>query len=308
MTRRTVRAAPGGRPAAGTPTSTGQVLIIGSGFSGLGVAAMLDRAGVRDWLVLERADDVGGTWRDNTYPGCACDIPSPLYSYSHAQNPSWNTLFAAQPEILDYLRRFADSRQIRSRIAFGRTAVRATWDEVDGLWEVETTDGALYRYRYLVSGVGLLHRPNIPEIPGLDEFRGRVFHSACWDHDYDLAGKRVAVIGTGASAIQFVPAISDTVGAMTVFQRTPPWILPKVNREFSRRHKLLARYVAPYRAYHRARLYWNHEQRAEGFTDVTTDTGAVKAAALRNLERHITDPEFRAALSPRTTRSAASDC
>jgi cation diffusion facilitator CzcD-associated flavoprotein CzcO len=281
-----------------TPTSTGQVLIIGSGFSGLGVAAMLDQAGLRDWLVLEQATEVGGTWRDNTYPGCACDIPSPLYSYSYAQAPSWNSLFAGQPEILDYLRRFADSRQLRSRIAFGRTVERATWDDGSDCWEIETADGSLYRYRYLVSGVGLLHRPNIPELAGLPEFRGRWFHSARWDHDYDLSGKRVAVVGTGASAIQFVPAIADTVASMMVFQRTPPWILPKANRAFSPWHKQLARYLPPYRAYHRARLYWAHEQRAEGFTDVNADTGAVTAFALRHLERQIPDPDLRAALTP----------
>ena len=291
-------------PAPSAPCSTADrtsmvtTLIIGSGFSGLAVAALLDRAGIRDWLILERGAEIGGTWRDNTYPGCACDIPAPLYSYSFAQNPHWTELFARQPEILDYLLAFVEGRGLRSRISTGCDVASARWDERTGMWDVRTTQGESYRSRFLISAVGLLHRPKIPPIHGIEGFRGELFHSARWNHVYDLRGKKVVVVGTGASAVQFVPAIAAQVSSMVVFQRTPAWILPKHNRVFNQCHQLLAKLLPPYRWYHRAKLYWVHEQRASGFIDVTAINGKTVSYALRNLERGIDDPELRAALTP----------
>ncbi|UNN05320.1 flavin-containing monooxygenase [Rhodococcus opacus] len=281
-----------------TATQAGGVLIIGAGFSGLGIAAMLDKSGIRDWIILEQADDVGGTWRDNTYPGCACDIPSPLYSYSFAQNPFWSHLFAPQAEIHGYLKHFAQDRQLTSRIQFGKSVQNLTWNEQARQWEVTTSDGAIYHFTYVVSGVGLLHRPKVPTLPGIENFKGEVFHSAAWNHSYDLSGKRVAVVGTGASAIQFVPAIVDQVESMTVFQRSAPWILPKANRPLDSRYKRLSRVFPPYMWYERAKLYWIHEKRAEGFTNITSDTGKSEHLGRTLLERQVADPELRKKLTP----------
>jgi cation diffusion facilitator CzcD-associated flavoprotein CzcO len=280
------------------PTTTGSVLIVGSGFSGLGIAAKLDAAGITAWLILEHADTVGGTWRDNTYPGCACDIPSPLYSFSFDQNPNWSNLFAPQGEILQYLEDFSRRRGLRDRIRFGRHVTSATWDEVHQTWRVETAQGESYHFAHLVSAAGVLHRPKTPELTGLDRFAGRVFHSARWDHEYDLSGKRVAVIGTGASAIQFVPAIVDQVSALTVFQRSAPWIMPKATHAFSPDERRKLRRFPWLKWYRRARLYWLHEQRAEQFTNVATDNHTTVGYARRHLAKQVPDPDLRAKLTP----------
>jgi cation diffusion facilitator CzcD-associated flavoprotein CzcO len=281
-----------------TATTAVTALIIGSGFSGLGAADRLDRAGIRDWVLIESGATVGGTWRDNTYPGCACDIPSPLYSFSFDQNPDWTQLFAGQPEILDYLERFSRDRKLRGRMRFNRRVVSAEWREDSQTWLVSVTTGEQYVARFLISGVGLLHRPKTPRIPGLDSFAGTVFHSAEWDHDYDLTGKRVAVIGTGASAIQFVPAIAERTGRLHVFQRSAPWIMPKGNRRFSAAEQRRMRRVPFAMWRRRLRLYRAHEERAEGFTDVATDTSTTEAYARRHLERQVKDPVLRAKLTP----------
>ncbi|WP_064742865.1 flavin-containing monooxygenase [Pseudonocardia spinosispora] len=274
------------------------VVIVGAGFSGLGVAALLDKAGIRSFRILEAADDLGGTWRDNTYPGCGCDIPSPLYSYSFDQKSDWSRLFAGQPEILDYLRDVARRRGLIDHIRFGQRVSHARWTEADSRWEVTSSHGDRYRARFLISAVGPLHHPAYPDVPGIDTFDGPVFHSADWRHDVDLTGKRVAVVGTGASAIQFVPAIVDQVSALTVFQRTPPWIVPKADRPFDSRHRRLARWVPPYRWWVRERLFWIHENRAAGFV---SDPGAMAqtgALARTLIERQVSDPRLRATVTP----------
>ncbi|MGO4202196.1 flavin-containing monooxygenase [Rhodococcus sp. TAF43] len=290
--------APSSAAPAPEAAATGSVLIIGSGFSGLAIAAKLEDAGISDWLILEHADRVGGTWRDNTYPGCACDIPSPLYSYSFDQNPNWSHLFAPQPEILEYLETFAHRRGLTGRIRFGRRVSAAEWDERRQAWTVTTANGERYEYTHLVSAVGLLHRPKTLAIPGLENFTGTAFHSAQWNHDYDLTGKRIAVIGTGASAIQFVPAIADQVASMTIFQRSAPWIMPKADRPFDEDEKRKLRRFPFLKWYRRARLYWQHEERAEGFTNVASDNDKTVAYARRHLERQVPDPELRAKLTP----------
>src|SRR4051794_31307690 len=181
-----------------------KVAIVGSGFSGLGTAIRLRQEGIEDFVVLERGDDVGGTWHYNTYPGCACDIPSHLYSFSFAPNPHWSQTYSPQPEIRDYLRRTADDFGITPFVRLGCEVTEAAWDAESQRWKLETTQGTVHA-RVLIAAAGPLNEPKIPDIPGLDSFQGPAFHSARWDHDVDLNGKRVASIGTGASAIQYVP-------------------------------------------------------------------------------------------------------
>ncbi|HEX8907363.1 MAG TPA: NAD(P)/FAD-dependent oxidoreductase, partial [Longimicrobiaceae bacterium] len=198
-----------------------RVAIIGSGFGGLGAAIRLKQAGVDDLVLLERAGDVGGTWRDNTYPGCECDVQSHLYSFSFAPNPEWSRSFSPAPEIQAYLQRVARDYGIYPHVRFHHEVLAAAWDDQAQLWRIDTSRGPLTA-RVLVMANGALSDPLIPDIPGLDRFDGRAFHSARWDHSLDLGGRHVAVIGTGASAIQLIPAIQPTVGKLYVLQRTPP--------------------------------------------------------------------------------------
>ena len=211
------------------------VIIVGTGFSGLGTAIKLKEAGIEDFVVLEKDHDLGGTWRDNTYPGCACDVPSLMYSFSFEQNPDWSRLFAEQQEISDYLQRCADKYGVREHIRYGVEFTGAEYSEQTATWHVSSADGTEYVGKALVMGVGALHIPSYPELDGIERFQGEVFHSAQWNHDYDLEGKRVAVVGTGASAIQFVPRIAERVSRLHLFQRTPPWIQPKPDRPIPRR-------------------------------------------------------------------------
>jgi cation diffusion facilitator CzcD-associated flavoprotein CzcO len=204
------------------------VAIIGSGFSGLGTAVRLKQDGMNDFVILERATEVGGTWRDNTYPGCACDVPSHLYSFSFAPNPEWSRAFSPQPEIFSYLRHCATHYGIVPHIRFDHAVKHCAWDEAAQRWRIETSKGVMTA-DVVVAAAGALSEPSVPAMPGLETFAGPAFHSARWDHGVDLAGKSVAVVGTGASSIQFVPEIQPKVGTLNVFQRTPPWILPRRN-------------------------------------------------------------------------------
>jgi cation diffusion facilitator CzcD-associated flavoprotein CzcO len=240
---------------------------------------------------------VGGTWRDNTYPGCACDIPSPLYSFSFAQRAGWTRLFPPQPEILDYLREFSGRGGLRAHIDFNTEVTGAWWREDDSSWLVRTADGSSYTASCVISAIGALHVPKIPELPGLDGFAGPTMHSATWDHGLDLSDKRVAVIGTGASAIQFVPRLADQVRELTVFQRTPHWILPKSDRPFSAGQRL-ARRIGLYRAYVRSRLFWIHESRRRSFTDGPVEANQMDRVARAHLRRQVPDPVLRAKLTP----------
>src|SRR3954468_8013239 len=202
-----------------------RVAIVGSGFAGLGMAIRLKQKGIEDFVIFERADDVGGTWRDNTYPGCQCDVPSHLYSFSFAPNPGWSRTFSRQPEIQDYLRRCAGHFDAIPHVRFRHAGTGARWDDERQLWEVDTTQGS-FTASVLVAGMGGLSEPSIPEIPGLDSFEGPAFHTAQWAHDVDVRGRRVAVIGTGASSIQVVPEIQPELDRLHLFQRTPAWIMP----------------------------------------------------------------------------------
>jgi cation diffusion facilitator CzcD-associated flavoprotein CzcO len=208
------------------PVQSVDVLIVGAGISGIGAAIRLKKEGVSNFVVLEKSDSLGGTWRDNTYPGCACDVPSALYSFSFAQKADWSRVFAGQEEILEYVNDTASQFSVMPFIRFGEPTEDAYWDDAQSVWVVRTAKNIWYA-RMIISCAGYLHEPIIPDLPGLKEFPGEAFHSSHWRHDLDLTGKRVAVIGTGASAIQFVPEIQPLVSDLKVYQRTPQWILPK---------------------------------------------------------------------------------
>jgi len=252
------------------PGDPPRVVIVGSGFGGLGMAIRLTQAGVTDVTVLEKASSLGGTWRDNTYPGSGCDVPSHLYSLSFAPNPDWTRRFPTQPEILDYLERTADEFDVRRLIRFDAEVEALTFDEPSGAWTVRLADGDELVADVVVTATGQLNRPYVPPIEGLESFAGTAFHSARWRHDHDLAGERVGVIGIGASAIQFVPAIADEAGHLTLFQRSVNYVAPKPDgpigertREAFRRSTLLR---LAYRASIWARFEWKFLALRQGST------------------------------------------
>jgi cation diffusion facilitator CzcD-associated flavoprotein CzcO len=286
------------------PTSDGRaptrtdVLIVGTGFSGLGMAIQLRRAGRDDFLLLEKAAEVGGTWRDNTYPGCACDIPSHLYSFSYELNPHWTRSYSPQPEIYAYLRKVADDHDLRRSIRFGVEVESARWDEETSLWSVTARGGARFECRVLVNGIGALHIPNFPAGLQRERFEGPQFHSAQWRHDVDLTGRRVAVVGTGASSVQFVPEIAGTVAELHVFQRSAPWILPKPDQEMSERVRQAFERVPGLQRAYRDYLYWVLESRAIGFNGHPRMLQAAEKIVRRRVERHVTDPATRELLTP----------
>jgi cation diffusion facilitator CzcD-associated flavoprotein CzcO len=280
-----------------TETTT-DVLIVGSGFSGMGIAINLRRSGREDFVIIEKADEVGGTWRENTYPGCACDVPSHLYSYSYALNPDWTRSYSYQPEIQEYLRRIADEFDLRPKVHFGTEMTGARWDDDDQAWRISTSSGRTYVARVLVSGIGGLHVPNIPELPGRDEFQGVAFHSARWRHDVDLTGKRVAVVGTGASAVQFLPRIAEDVGHVTVYQRTPPWVLPKPDHRISERARTVFRRLPAVQRAYRNVIYWALEARAVGFNGRPAMLRLAEQVVGRQIARQVADPALRPQLLP----------
>ena len=288
----------GGRLATVSEGGHHRVAIVGAGFSGLGMAIRLRREGIDDFVVLERASEIGGTWRDNTYPGCQCDIPSVLYSYSFAPNPNWTRTYPLQGEIREYLRRCATDLGVLPYVRFGHEVQSATWEEETQRWLIETS-GATITADVLVGGQGGLSSPSVPDIPGLDDFEGAKFHSARWDHDHDLTGERVAVIGTGASSIQLVPEIQPRVGRLHLFQRTPSWVLPDPDRplrDFEQR--LFHRLPAAQRAL-RALVYLSMEATVLGTMVDTRLAKGLEAVGRRHLKRQVRDPELRRRLTPR---------
>lgn len=275
-----------------------RVAVIGSGFGGLGAAVRLRREGITDFVVLERADSVGGTWRDNSYPGCACDVPSHLYSFSFAPNPEWPRTFSGQEHIRAYLERVADTFGLRPHIRLGHEVTMMRWDGDELNWTIESANGTTIVADVVVSATGPLSDPKMPDIPGLADFPGKVFHSARWDHDYDLTGKRVAMIGTGASAIQIVPAIQPKAGKLTLFQRTPPWVMPRMDRSISGAERWLHR-TLPFTGAARRGLLWGiRELQVGAFTKHPNELGLVERMAKSNIARAIKDPALRAKLTP----------
>ncbi len=280
------------------PTREVRVAIIGAGVGGIAAAVHLRRAGYRDLVLLERGDEPGGTWRDNTYPGCACDVPSPFYSFSFAPNPDWSRFYSPQPEIRRYVQRVVEQESLRESIVHGADVVAADWDEHAQRWRVLTTAGT-YSAQVLVSATGPWSEPVFPDVPGLEQFEGQAFHSSRWDHEHSLDGARVAVIGTGASAVQFVPRIRRQAEQVTIFQRTAQWVLPKPDRPTLQAERALYR-------------RWPAAQRAlrQGVYLMSEGVGVAtrRPRAMRQLQRlaelhlrlrlAVRDPALRRALTP----------
>ncbi len=278
-----------------------EVVIIGSGFAGIGMGIALRRAR-RDFVLLEKADEIGGTWRDNRYPGCACDVPSHLYSFSFEPNPYWSRAYAPADEIQDYLLYCVEKYRLREHIAFDSAVIRTEYDEGLGVWRltVGSSDGALRTITAgtVVLGVGALHDPVLPDIPGLERFRGELMHTAAWDPATTVFGKRVGVIGTGCSGVQVIPPLAEDAAHLDVFQRTPVWVLPKVDPEYSERtidafekHPMLLKAQ-------RAKIMAAHELRTRAFTTAPMLLKAASKVADRHMRRAVKDPELRARLTP----------
>ncbi len=274
-----------------------EVAIVGTGFAGLCMAIKLKEAGRKDFVLIERGASVGGTWRDNDYPGAACDVPSHLYSFSFEPNADWSRKYPTQPELHRYLKGIADKHGLLPHIRLQTNFLGAEFDEAAQLWRIRTGKGELTA-RVLVSGSGGLAEPKLPDIPGVQNFRGKTFHSSRWDHGYDLAGKRVAVIGTGASAIQFVPEIAPKVARLDVYQRTPNWIIPRPDRAYTRIEKFLFRYLPFARRLHRGWIYWTHEARVMGMVIHPGLMKIFQKVAERHIRKQVRDPALRARVTP----------
>jgi cation diffusion facilitator CzcD-associated flavoprotein CzcO len=274
-----------------------RVLVVGAGFAGLAMAIKLRESGEEDYLVVERGPDVGGTWRDNTYPGAACDVPSQLYSYSFALNPDWSRSFSPQPEIQRYLRRVAEKSGTLGHFVFGADLREAAWDDARQVWRVSTSRGQLTA-EVVVSAAGALSDPRDPDIEGFDSFQGDVFHSARWNHEVDLSGKRVAVIGTGASAIQIVPEIAPVVSRLDVYQRTAPWVIPRNDRDYTGMERVAFKVVPGLQRLYRTAIYWGRELYVPAFTLQPKLAWPAEQLARRNIRRGVTDPQLREKVTP----------
>lgn len=276
-----------------------RIAIIGAGFGGLGMAVSLRRAGCSDVTIFEKGDDVGGVWRENTYPGAACDVPSHLYSFSFHRKADWTRRFAPQQEILDYLRDVADTYDLRRRIRFRTEVTAASYDDRAATWTLQLADGTTHTADVLVTACGQLSRPAYPDIPGQASFAGELFHSAEWDHGYDLTGRRVAVVGTGASAIQFVPEIAKRVAHLSLFQRQPAYVIRKPDYPYSARAERLFARVPAVQRVSRWRTYWGHEPRILAFVHLQPLMRLMRLRFTRHLHAAVTDPRLRDALTPR---------
>jgi cation diffusion facilitator CzcD-associated flavoprotein CzcO len=273
-----------------------RIAIVGTGFAGLGMAIRLTQDGEQDFVLLERADDIGGTWRDNTYPGCRCDVPSHLYSFSFAPNPNCSSTFSPQSEILDYLKDCAERFGVMQHIRFDTELESASWDDDDGLWRIETSRGAMTA-DILIAGQGPLSDPSLPEVPGIESFEGTAFHSAQWDHDHDLEGERVAVVGTGASAIQFVPEIQPKAAKLHVFQRTAPWVIPHRNRPLRSWERAIYQLFPPAQLAMRAAIYWARELFVLQFRHRAVGR-LLERIPMAHMRKQVKDPALREKLTP----------
>ncbi len=277
-----------------------KVAIIGSGFSGIGMAIRLIQRGMRDFVILEREDQVGGTWYLNSYPGAACDVPSRLYSFSFEQNPSWSRSFSPQGEIFEYLKTCTSKYGIGDHIRFRCDVEEAVWDDDSQAWDITTPRGR-FRADVLVSAAGALCEPKSPSIPGIERFKGTIFHSAAWNHQHDVSGEKVAVVGTGASAIQVVPSIQPIVEHLDLYQRTPPWIIPRNDRKFGRLERVLSKRVPLFMSLTRALIYWTREFSVVALTRHLGLLGIEQKIAYRHLKSQVADPELRRKLTPSYT-------
>jgi cation diffusion facilitator CzcD-associated flavoprotein CzcO len=274
-----------------------KVVIVGGGFSGVAMAIRLKQRGIENFVVLERAEDIGGTWQQNTYPGCRCDVPSHLYSLSFAPNPDWSHAYSPQEEIRDYLRACAERFGIRKHVRTGVEVDEATWLEEEHRWEIATNRG-LISAGLLVNGMGPLTEPRFPDVPGLESFEGKTMHSARWDHDYDLSGKRVASIGTGASAIQYVPQIRAEVERLYVFQRTAPWVMPHNDRPITDLERTLFRRFPPLQRVVRAGIYWGRELMVFGFAKQPRLMSLLERLGRSHMRKQISDAALLEKVTP----------
>lgn len=274
-----------------------RVAVLGAGFAGLAVTHALAGAGIDDVVIFEREDGVGGTWRVNSYPGAACDVPSHLYSLSFAPNPNWSRAYASQAEILAYLEDCYDRFDVRRKVRNSTAITAARWLDDARCWQLRDERGAVYEASVLVAAIGMFHTPLVPNIAGMDDFRGTVFHSARWNHEHDLTGKRVAVVGTGASAIQIVPAIAEQAERTLVFQRTPAWIMPRKDEPYSGEQRRLFAAQPDLARRHRKELYEMYEQTT---SFLRGDPAAAQLADVANayLEHKVPDPVLRESLRP----------
>jgi cation diffusion facilitator CzcD-associated flavoprotein CzcO/acetyl esterase/lipase len=280
----------------GRPTP--RVAIIGAGFGGIGLGMTLKRAGIDSFEIFEKAEGIGGVWRDNTYPGAACDVPSHLYSFSFEPNPDWSRRYSPQPEILDYLERCVEKYGIGPNLRLGTEVSRAQFDEGSGRWRIETAGGETVEADVLVSACGQLSRPALTRIEGSDRFAGPIFHTARWDHGVKLDGKRVAVIGTGASTIQVVPAIAERVGQLDVYQRSAPYVIPKKDRPYMPWERRLFRWFPPARLFARFTQWLLFEVFISAFNQFRAVGRLVARMFERNLDDQVSDPELKRALTP----------
>jgi cation diffusion facilitator CzcD-associated flavoprotein CzcO len=276
-----------------------RVGIVGAGFAGIGLAIRLKKAGYSSVTIFERADRLGGTWRDNAYPGAACDVPSHLYSFSFAPKSDWQARFSGQAEILAYIEDIAARFGVTPMIRFGKAVRRAAFDESTGTWTVEDSGGTSFVFDIFVTAVGQLSLPSVPKIEGADEFTGARFHSAAWDHSVALAGKRIAVIGSAASAVQIVPELTKVASHVSVFQRTPNWIIPRWSWRYCAAEKALYRWLPFYRLLTRGWIYSFQEALFGALRTGSTLNRLLKAVALWHLRRQVTDPRLQEQLTPR---------
>ena len=275
------------------------IAILGAGFAGIGTAIRLKQAGIESFTIFERAGEIGGTWRDNTYPGAACDVPSHVYSLSFEPNPGWTRKFSASSEIQAYLLRLVEKWQLRAKLRLRTEIVEARFDEARGIWSLTTAAGEVHEARVVVSCVGGLVDPVTPDLKGLQSFGGEVFHTARWNHAYDLGGRRVAVIGTGASAVQVVPSIAPRVAKLSVFQRTPAWVVPKLDKGYSERaRESYARHPLRLRASRLVQYGLSELLGPMIFLDSNLLSAPAERMSLRHLRAQVTDPELRRQLTP----------
>jgi cation diffusion facilitator CzcD-associated flavoprotein CzcO len=286
-----------GRPVRGKRSL--RVAVVGAGFAGIGLAARLKAAGYANVVLFEKAVRLGGTWRDNTYPGAACDVLSHLYSFSFAPNADWRNRYARQGEILAYLEGVAERFGVKPLIRFGAAVTRAVYDEAGGTWSVETARGGREDFDVFVTAVGQLSLPSVPAFEGLERFRGAHFHSAAWDHSVPLDGKRVAVIGSAASAVQIVPELAKTAARLAVFQRTPNWVIPRLDWRYGPQARALYRRLPLYRRLTRTAIYLYQESLFGAMRTGSVRNRLMKRVARWNLERQVQDPALRAKLTPR---------
>ena len=286
---------------------TPRITIIGGGISGIGLAMQLARAGIDSWQILEKAGDIGGTWRDNIYPGCACDVPSHLYSFSFEGRADWTRRFPSRAEVFGYLEGLARKYGIYDKTRFDTEIASAHYDAATNGWRLEATDGKTFETDILVMALGQLNRPKVPEIQGSADFKGALFHSAEWEYDHDLSGKRVAVIGNGPSAAQFIPEVAEVAGHLAVFQRSPCHVVPRMDTPDSPFAKFLFRYVPGFRRFYRQLIYWTLEKNFLGFNEVENVRPLVKMmsrmgdlsdAIERHFDEQVSDPHLREILRP----------